>query len=308
MSDAEVATLSRQKRVDIAIDLGGHTTGSRTGVFALRAAPIQVSYLGFPGTMGALYVDYLLTDRVVCPSGSEVFYTEKLARLPNCFMPHDSMQEISVQAFTRQEFGLPENGFVFCCFNNHYKINPPVFDVWMRLLQKLPGSVLWLSDGHQLIKDNLIKEASARGVDPSRLVFAMRLNSMADHLARYRLADLFIDTLPYNAHTTACDSLWAGLPVLTCAGESFASRVAASLLTTIGLPELVTDSHEAYEALALELATHPDKLAAIRQKLADNRLTTPLFDTQRLARDMEKLFSTMYERYQNGLAPETINS
>lgn len=307
MRDVEITKLSRELGIDIAVDLGGFTAGSRPGVFAMRAAPIQVSYLGYPGTMGGEYMDYLLTDKTVCPEGSQPHYAEKMAYLPHCFMPHDSTQEISLKLFTRQEFSLSESSFVFCCFNNHYKINPRVFDVWMRLLQKVPGSVLWLSDGNQGAKDNLRKEATARGIDSSRIVFARRLESMAEHLARYRLADLFIDTLPYNAHTTACDALWAGVPVLTCTGESFASRVAASQLNAIGLPELVTSTLAEYEALALELVTNPSKLAAIRQKLSANRLSTPLFDTPRLAKDIEQIYRAMYERHLDGLPPEHIH-
>jgi predicted O-linked N-acetylglucosamine transferase (SPINDLY family) len=305
-SDEEVAVLSREMGIHIAINLGGFTEDSRPNIFAMRAAPIQVNYLGFPGTMGAQYMDYLLTDKTVCLPDSLSYYSEKLAYLPNCFMPHDSTQEISSKPMTRQEFSLPEASFVFCSFNNHYKINPGVFDVWMRLLNKVEGSVLWLSDGSQIVKDNLAREAATRGINPARIVFARRLESMAEHLARYRLADLFIDTLPYNAHTTACDALWAGLPMLTCTGESFASRVAASLLTAIGLPELITGTHAEYEALAIELATNPDRLTQIKQKLERNRRTTALFDTKRLAKDIEQGYTAMYERYLAGLPPEHI--
>lgn len=307
ISDSDACQLIRKSNVDIAVNLGGYTEGHRAGIFALRAAPIQVSYLGYPGTMGADYIDYLITDKTVCPPGSEVFFTEKLAYLPNCFMPYDRTQKISDRVFTRQDFSLPDSGFVFCCFNNHNKINSEVFDVWMRLLGQLPGSVLWLSNGSQTIKDNLAMEASARGIDPARIIYAPRLESMADHLARYRLADLFIDTFPYNAHTTACDALWAGIPVLTCMGQSFASRVAGSLLHTVGLPELVTSSLDEYEVLALELARNPARLSTLRQKLADTRLTSPLFDTQRLAKDIERLCTTMYERCQAGLNPKSID-
>ena len=292
-SDPQIAQLARDMAVDIAIDLGGHTGDARTGVFALRAAPIQVNYLGFPGTMGASYIDYLLCDSVVCPPGSEAVYSEKIARLPHCFMPHDSTQVISDRVFTRAEFDLPDKGFVFCCFNNHYKINPDVFDIWMRLLQKLPSSVLWLSDASVSIQDKLRQEAAARGVASQRIVFARRLERMDEHLARYRLADLFIDTWPYNAHTTACDALWAGLPVLTCAGQTFASRVAASLLTSIGLPELITTSPSNYEATALDLATQPEKLKGIGHKLANNRSSAPLFDTRQLANDLGNLLTSL---------------
>lgn len=304
LSDRQVARLSRAAGIDIAIDLGGHTEGARTGIFARRAAPIQVNYLGFPGTMGAEYIDYILADPVVCPHGSEAYYTEKVVRLPHCFMPRDRKQAVSDRLLRRSDFGLPEQGFVFCCFNNHQKLNPWTFDVWMRLLQAVPGSVLWLTDAPAAVKDNLAKEARARGVDAQRLVYAQRIDSMAEHLARYRLADLFLDTRPYNAHTTASDALWAGLPVLTCPGRTFASRVAASLLHAIGLPELVAESMSAYEQLALQLAREPERLAAIRAKLARNRLSTPLFDTPRLARAMEQAFQLMVERHRNGLPPE----
>jgi protein O-GlcNAc transferase len=305
-SDAEVAALSRELGIDIAVNLGGHTEDARTGVFALRAAPVQVSYLGYPGTMGANYIDYLIADKTVCPERSQMYYTEKMAYLPHCFMPHDSTQEISAKLVTRQEFDLPEAGFVFCCFNNRYKINPGVFDAWMRLLRNVAGSVLWLSDGSQTVKDNLCKEAAARGIDPTRLVFARRLDSMAEHLARYRLADLFIDTLPFNAHTTACDALWAGVPVLTFPGESFASRVAASLLTAIDMPELITSNQADYEALAFGLATNPERLQQLKQKLNQNRLSTPLFDSTLVTKDLESAYIAIYERSLAGKPPEHI--
>jgi predicted O-linked N-acetylglucosamine transferase (SPINDLY family) len=306
-TDAEIAALARELGIDIAVDLGGDTKDARIGIFAHRAAPVQVSYLGYPGTMGAPYLDYLLADKTVCPERNQLHYTEKLAYLPHCFMPHDSKQEIAAKLFTRQEFGLPQDGFVFCCFNHHYKINPAVFDVWMRLLTKVTGSVLWLSDGSQTVKDNLRKEASARGVDPLRLVFASRMNSLAEHLSRYRLADLFLDTLPYNAHATACDALWAGVPVLTCAGESFASRVAASLLTSIDMPELITSSLDDYEALALKLASYPAELALLTQKLAHNRCNTPLFDSVLRTQNIEHAYTAMYERALEGKPPENIS-
>ncbi|QKO22876.1 glycosyltransferase family 41 protein [Rhodoferax sp. BAB1] len=308
MSDAQVIILARELKLDIAINLGGYTAGQRTNLFAQRVAPIQVNYLGFPGTMGAEYMDYLITDAVASPPGSEPFYTEKLARVPNCFMPHDSQQTISDHTPPRSEFGLPETGFVFCCFNNYYKISPEVFDIWMRLLKGVVGSVLWLSDGPAVAKENLRREAAARGVDPVRLVFARRVDAMADHLARYRLADLFLDTLPYNAHTTACDALWAGVPVLTRMGQSFASRVAASLLHAVGLPELVTESAEDYEMLALGLALNPARLRLLRQQLSDKRLTSPLFRTGQLTRDIETLYTTMHQRQVEGAKAENIDA
>lgn len=303
MSDNALKALADEIGLDIAVNLSGHTGGSRNSVFAQRIAPVQVNYLGFPGTMGAEYMDYLITDAVVCPPGSESGYSEKLARLPHCFMPHDSQQAIADQPPSRTASGLPEKGFVFCCFNNHHKITPEVFDIWMRLLKHEPDSVLWLSDGSELLKSNLRREAKARGVQPERLVFARRVGAMAEHLARYRLADLFLDTLPYNAHTTACDALWAGVPVLTRIGQSFAGRVAASLLHAVGLPELVTDSPETYEQLASELAGDQARLMALRNKLEAAKRTAPLFDTRMLTRHMEELFSVMHQRALAGLPP-----
>jgi predicted O-linked N-acetylglucosamine transferase (SPINDLY family) len=296
-----------QAGLDIAIDLSGHTEGNRLDLFAKRLAPIQASYLGYAGTSGSSFIDYLIADKVVCPPENLPHYSEKLVWLPQCFMPHDNTQAISDRTFTRTEFGLPESGFVFCCFNNHYKLNPTTFDVWMRLLKSAPGSVLWLSDAPTEVKDNLAREAKTRGVDAARIVYAPRMPDMAEHLARYRLADLFIDTFPYNAHTTACDALWAGVPVLTYAGRSFASRVAASLLNSVGLPELVTHSLQDYEALALALAREPQRLAVLRERLASNRLTSPLFDTPALARQMEAAFTAMVKRHQLGQPPALID-
>jgi predicted O-linked N-acetylglucosamine transferase (SPINDLY family) len=251
-------------------------------------------------------MDYVVLDRFVAPPANRSFFTEQLAYLPDCFMPHDSTQTIASHPLSRNDHALPEKGFVFCCFNNHYKINPPVFNVWMRLLQKIPGSVLWLSGANTTVQDNLRKEAQARGIDGDRLVFAKRLDRMEDHLARYRLADLFIDTSPYNAHATAMDALWAGLPVLTCAGQSFASRVAGSLLTTLGLPELITYTHADYEQLALALATQPERLKALRAKLAAYRKTSALFDTPRFTAGLEAVYERMQAHHLAGLTPETF--
>ncbi len=305
-SDREITELARQMEIDIAIDLSGFTGDSRTGIFALRAAPIQVNYLGYPGTMGAQYMDYLIADKTLIPEESQQHYAEKIAYLPDTYMANDSKRSISDREFTREELGLPESGFVFCCFNNNYKITPSNFDGWMRILKQVDGSVLWLTENNPTAASNLRKEAQSRGVDAQRLVFTKKLPLIADHLARHRAADLFIDTLPFNAHTTASDALWAGLPVLTCTGEAFASRVAASLLNAIGLPELITGTQEQYEALAVELATDADKLKAIRQKLQENRLSQPLFDTRRFTRNIENAYTQMVERYQADLAPEHI--
>ncbi len=307
LSDRQIAEQSRELHIDIAVNLGGYTAGGRNDIFAMRAAPVQVNYLGYPGTLGADYIDYLLTDSIVCPPGSEPHYSEQLVRLPNCFMPHDSTRQIANSGITRADQALPETGFVFCCFNNHLKINPQVFDIWMRLLKQVEGSVLWLSSASPSIQANLADRAQLLGVNPSRLIYAQHLPDVASHLARCQLADLFLDTLPYNAHATAMDALWAGLPVLTCKGQTFASRVAASLLTNIGMPELVTNSLMEYEMLALELANQPLKLASIRKTLAMNRNTMPLFDTQRLATSIESAFTKMFEHHLAGHSPQTFH-
>jgi predicted O-linked N-acetylglucosamine transferase (SPINDLY family) len=305
-SDSEVAKLARDLKIDIAIDLGGHTTYSRTGIFSYRAAPVQVSYLGYPSTSGADYMDYLIADKTIIPTQSQQYYSEKIVYLPNSFQVNDRKKVISDKKFTREEFGLPVEGFIFCCFNNSYKLTPHVFDSWVRILNAVEGSVSWLFEDNQIAVINLRKEAEKRGLDPRRLVFAKRVKLLDHHLARHRVADLFLDTLPYNAHTTASDALWAGLPVLTCMGESYASRVAASLLKSIGLPELITTDQVSYESLAIELATDPVKLRIIRDKLAANRLTTPLFDTPLFTRHIEDAYTEMYERYQNDLLPDHI--
>jgi predicted O-linked N-acetylglucosamine transferase (SPINDLY family) len=306
-SDADVAELLHTLEIDIAVDLMGYTENSRTAILAHRPSPIQVNYLGYPGTMGADYIDYLISDRTLIPALYQKNYAEKIVYLPDSYMPSDNSKRlISNRVFDRAEFGLPQTGFVFCCFNNTYKLNPLIFDSWMRILKRVNGSVLWLSGTNLTAAANLRKEASARGVNLNRLVFAKRLPSSAEHLARHRLADLFLDTLPYNAHSTASDALWMGLPVLTQIGETFAGRVAASLLTAIRLPELITSTPQAYENLAIELATNPEKLASIKRKLANNRLTTPLFDTQTFTRHIEAAYTAMYERYQTDLPPDHI--
>ena len=304
-SDKDVAERARSLEIDIAIDLGGHTQDSRTGIFAMRAAPLQVNFLGYPGTMGAAYMDYLVADPTIIPEQLRRHYSEKIAYLPS-YQPNDSKRAISAKAFNRQEFGLPHTGFVFCSFNNHYKITPGVFDVWMRVLKQVAGSVLWLSAGHDSAADNLRKEASLRGIAAERLIFAKPMPLLEEHLARHRLADLFLDTLPFNAHTTASDALWAGLPVLTCTAEAFASRVAASLLTAIDLPELITSTQAEYEALAIALATDPVRLKQIREKLERNRLSTPLFDARLFTRHIEDAYAQMYERHQADLPPDHI--
>ena len=305
MSDLQIATLSRELRIDIAIDLKGFTQNCRTGIFAYRAAPLQVNYLGYPGTMAAEYMDYLIADKVLIPEQSQGAYSEKIAYLPHSYQVNDRKRVISDKVFTRAELGLPEQGFVFCSFNNNYKILPATFESWMRILKAVEGSVLWLYEDNETAATNLRHAAEQWGINPSRLVFAKQM-PLAEHLARHHLANLFLDAFPCNAHTTASDALWAGLPVLTLIGQSFASRVAASLLNAIGLPELITTSPQEYEALAIALAKNPERLTAIKTKLANNRLTSPLFDTPLFTKDLEQIYMKMYERYQGDLAPDTI--
>ena len=305
ISDLEVAKLSRDLNIDIAIDLGGFTAESRTGIFAYRAAPIQVSYIGYLGTMSAEYIDYLVADKTIVTNSLEYLYSEKIAYLPS-YQANDRKRAISEREFTRQELGLPENGFIFCCFNSNYKILPETFSAWMRILKKAEGSVLFLYAENEWVENNLMREALTAGVDSTRLVFAKSLPP-DEYLSRYRVCDLFLDTFPYNAGTTASDALWVGLPVITLMGKSFASRMAASLLNGIGLPELINNTQEEYEALAIELAKNPQKLAAIKFKLANNRLIAPLFDTPLFVSNLESAYIKMYERHQAGLKPDHIH-
>jgi predicted O-linked N-acetylglucosamine transferase (SPINDLY family) len=289
IGEEAAAKLARSHAIDIAVDLKGHTRDSRSGIFAYRAAPVQIAHVGYPGTMGVDFIDYIVADRVTIPAECQAFYSEKVAYLPNCYQPNDDRRAISDRVFSRPELGLPETGFVFCCFNNNYKITSAEFDIWMRLLGKIDGSVLWLLQDNDWVVGNFRQEAQARGISPDRLVFAERM-PLADHLARHRHADLFLDTFNYNAHTTASDALWTGLPVVTKLGSSFAARVGGSLLNALDMPELVTLTTEAYEQCALDIATDPARLAAVKAKLDRNRLTTPLFDTERYTRDIEALY------------------
>jgi predicted O-linked N-acetylglucosamine transferase (SPINDLY family) len=304
-SDAEIARHLRELEIDIAVDLKGFTSDARPAIFAARPAPLQINYLGFPGTMGANFMDYILADRFVVPESEQAFYSEKIAWLPDCYQPNDKSREIANPELSRAAAGLQETGLVFCCFNNSYKIQPRPFEIWMRLLSAVEGSVLWLLADNPTAVSNLKREAAARGVDADRLVFAPRQDP-PQHLARHRLADLFLDTLPYNAHTTASDALWAGLPVLTCTGTTFAGGVAASVLNAAGLPELVTNSLSEYETLALKLARDPAGLAALKAKLAASRETSALFDAARFTRDLEAAYSAMHERHQRGLPPASF--
>jgi predicted O-linked N-acetylglucosamine transferase (SPINDLY family) len=300
MGALQIAQMMREMEIDVAVDLAGYTSDSRTGIFAHRPAPVHVNYLGYPGTLGTDYMDYILADRHIIPQEHQHFYSEKVVYLPDTYLPTDASVKISERTSTRAECGLPETGFVFCSFSHDYKISPPVFDVWMRLLRQLPGSVLWLVSRSELTKGNLRREAESRGIDPSRLVFAGRVPMVEDHLARYRQADLFLDTHPYNAHTTAADAMMAGLPVLTYMGNAFPARVAGSLLHAIGLPELITHSLEDYEALALKLAATPSLLIDIKARLNANRATHPLFDTDGFCRNLEAAFIAMWRQSQLG--------
>lgn len=304
-SDRDVALLSRSLGIDIAVDLKGFTQGQRIGIFAHRAAPVQVSYLGYPGTVGAPYMDYLVADETLIPQSCVRGYSEQIVWLPDSYQVNDSERTVANRVFARSELGLPDEGFVYCCFNNTFKITPATFDGWMRILRQVDRSVLWMFADDGAAVRNLKEEARARGVDPGRLVFARKM-PLAEHLARHRAADLFLDTVPCNAHTTASDALWAGLPVLTLTGEVLASRVAASLLNAIELPELVTSSQAEYEALAIELASDPPRLGQIRRQLEHNRLTTALFDTPRFTRHLEAAYLQMLARHDAGLPPAHI--
>jgi protein O-GlcNAc transferase len=301
-SDLEAAKLLCALDVDIAVDLMGHTREARPGIFAWRPAPVQVGYLGYPGTAGADCIDYILADRRVVPLEQRSSYSEHVVYLPDSYQPND-WRPIADRTPRRREAGLPDEGFVFCSFNQSFKITPEVFDVWMRLLSRIEGSVLWLQAAHPAAMANLCSEAERRGVKSERIVFAPRLARSEDHLARHRLADLFLDTLPYNAHTSASDVLWAGVPVITCMGDTFAGRVAGSLLHAVGLPNLATHSLAEYEALAYKLATERDLLAAARARLAQ-RADLALFDADRFRRHVETAYSTMHERRLRGEAPE----
>jgi predicted O-linked N-acetylglucosamine transferase (SPINDLY family) len=301
-SDREVALLLREMEIDIAVDLKGYTQGSRPGILAQRPAPVQINYLGMPATMGASYFDYIIADAWVIPPEHHPHYSEQILYLPDTYWVTDDSRHIDVHTPSRADLSLPEEGFVFCCFNNNYKTTPDLFTLWMRLLHQVSGSVLWLLEDNPVAARNLRAQAQLHGIAPERLVFAPRVAAGA-YLARHRLADLCFDTLPYNAHTTACDALWAGLPVLTCAGKTFAGRVAASLLSAAGLPELITRDLDHYAALALELAHNPARLREIRARLAHNRGTCPLFATDRFRRHLESGYITLWERSQRGETP-----
>ncbi len=304
LSHAEAAELIHSDRVDILVDLKGYTQHARTEIVALRPAPIQVSYLGYPGTMGADFIDYIVADRFVMPHEHAACYTEKPVVLPGSYQVNDR-KRTAADTPPRRELGLPEKAFVFCCFNQAYKILPHTFEVWMRLLRAVPDSVLWLLESNPWAAHNLRREMRNRGVEPERLIVAPKL-PLDRHLARLRAADLFLDTLPYNAHTTASDALWVGLPVVTCPGATFASRVAGSLLAAVGMPELIAGSMHEYEALAVELARNPEQLLALRERLGRSRLTAPLFDTPAFARNLEAAYLEMWQNDLAGNGPREI--
>ena len=306
MNNKDIALLARQDNLDIAVDLKGFTKNQRTGIFAYRAAPIQISYLGYPGTMGANFIDYIIADKVVIPAKHSSRYSESIIRLPYSYQVNDSERVISDRKITKIEMGLPEKGFIFCCFNQSYKISPCEFDIWMRLLGKVESSRLWLLKSNIWAEKNLQMEAEKRGISGNRLIFAEK-KPQAEHLARHRLADLFVDTFNVNAHTTASDALWVGLPVVTKLGEGFAARVAGSLLTAIGIPELITNTLIEYEELALNLAANPNRLAEIKQKIVANRLSKPLFNTELFTKYLEDGYQRAYQQYSNGEKPSAIN-
>jgi predicted O-linked N-acetylglucosamine transferase (SPINDLY family) len=303
MSDDEAANAVRAEKIDILVNLNGYFGKPRMGLFARRPAPVQVNYLGFPATLGAPYIDYILADGIVIPQGEERFYTEAVVRMPNSYQINDDRRPIAGNP-TRAANALPDDGFVFCNFNQGYKLTPALFDVWARVMNKVPGSVLWLLDSHEAYRINLGREAEARGISRQRLVFAPAVD-LAQHLARLKLADLFLDSLPYNAHTTASDALWAGIPLLTCRGTTFAGRVAASLLTAAGVPELITNNMPDYEKLAVALATDTGLLKSLREKIAQNRKTCALFDTARTTRQIEAAYQGMWDR--RGTGPSAFN-
>jgi predicted O-linked N-acetylglucosamine transferase (SPINDLY family) len=305
-SDREVAELLNKLAIDIVVDLSGHTEGSRTAALAYRPAPIQVNYFGYPGSTGAEFIDYVMADRVVLPFDQQPFFSEKIVHLPDSYQANDSRRQVAPLAPTRADIGLPDDAFVFTCFNNAYKLSRPVVGTWIRLLKACPNSLLWLYQINDSAQVNLQQELISHGVDPSRVILAPFVDQ-PDHLARLRLADLFLDTLPYNAHTTASDALFAGVPVITCLGPTFAGRVAGSLLQAVGLPELITNSPEEYETLAQKLAGDPALFGALRARLEQNRLSHPLFDTARLTRHIEAAYATMMDMWQRGESPKSFS-
>ncbi|QWE23052.1 tetratricopeptide repeat protein [Polynucleobacter sp. AP-Jannik-300A-C4] len=305
LSDDEVVNLCRHMEIDIAIDLGGYTAGARFEIFSKRCAPIQINYLGFPGTMANTAYDYIIADEFLIPEDARSFYTEKIIYLPS-YQVNDSTKKIADSIPARKEFGLEEGKFVFACFNNSYKINPRVMKCWMNILNATPNSILWLANNFSAANDRLLAEFSKYGVDKKRIVFAQRLPEMKDHLARLKLADLFLDTFFYNAHTTASDALWSGLPVVTLAGRTFSSRVAGSILKSLNTPELIAYSEDEYERIAINLANNRDKLDLVRENIAKNRLTSKLFDTESYTRSIERGYSEVVTMWRKGISPANL--
>lgn len=305
MSDVDVAALSRQQGVDIAIDRKGYTTGARTEIFAHRAAPIQVNYLAYPGTMGAGFMDYIVADRTIIPPDAVGHYTEKVVWLPDSYQPRDSRVKVPAGRREREAAGLPMQGFVYCSFNQSSKITPSSFTEWMVILTQVEHSVLWLLSSTDAMEDNLRREAKARGVAPERLVFAPKV-PQGQHLQRLRLADLCLDTLPYNAHTTASDALFVGVPIITRPGSTFAGRVCASLLNAMGMPDLIAVNTADYIELAVDLGRNPWRLTDVRARLVEAKKSSALFDTGRYVRALEKAYVMMFERQQQGLAPDHL--
>ena len=304
-SSIKIAKLIKGNNIDISIDLNGYTEKSRPEIFYYRVSPIQINYLGYPSTMGANFIDYIVADHITIPDEYRNFYSEKIIYMPHSYQANDDKRKIAKTISKRSDFNLPDKGFVFCCFNQIYKINPKEFSIWMRLLRNIDDSVLWLINSNKLVKQNFSKEAKKQGVDPSRIIYAEKL-SHPEHLARHKHADLFIDTFNYNAHTTASDALWSGLPIVTKQGKQFSARVASSLLNACGLPELITKNEKEYEELIFELATNPIKLKTISLKLSKYNKDKPLFNTKRYTNNFENGLQKVYDLYLNGKNPKNI--
>ena len=305
MNDLEVLSLTRNENIDIAVHRNGYTKNHRTKLFSYRLAPIQINYLGYPGTLGTDFIDYIIADQTIIPKKYRNYYAEEIIYMPNSYQPNDNKRPISDKKITKKDMGLPEDGFIFCSFNHNYKITSEEFDIWMQVLKKVQPSILWLLKSNKWAEQNLKKEAEIRNVDPNRLIFAKKLPH-DEHLARLKLADLFIDTFNVNAHTTASDALWAGLPIVTKLGEGFAARVSGSLLNAIGLSELITNNKKDYENLILELASNPEKLQVVKEKLSINRYSKPLFDTELYTKHLESGYQQAYQLYLNKKKSETI--
>jgi predicted O-linked N-acetylglucosamine transferase (SPINDLY family) len=306
LSNLEIVNLSKELKLDIAIDLNGYTKDNRAEIFFERIAPIQVNYLGYPGTMGSKSIDYIVSDNVVISKSNKEFFNEKIVYLPNSYPPNDKKKIISEKIFVRTEFGLKDDQFVFCCFNNNFKITPIIFDVWMKILSRANNSVIWLLEKNFLVSKNLKKEAEKRGVSSTRLIFSKRIDLRPEYLARQRLADLFLDTFPYNAHSTSCDALFMGLPVLTLIGNSFQSRIGASLLYSVGISELIAKNLKEYEDLAVELATNKEKIFSIKEKLKNNVMKESQLNAKLFTQNLEKAYAEMFNNYSKGILPQDI--